>query len=411
MGTVYARGNKLWLAFKDGQGKRCYRSAGLSKGEEKQAQRLLEEVEAQVERGEVLEVEDLSEITVTQYAKKWVDGRRDRVKTIDDEERRLKLHTLPHIGHFKVRAVRPRHLRDWVLKLRAGGKLAPRTIITTYSAARTMFRDAVVDEIIDANPCVLSKGVLPKKEDKDPEWRSKAIYTREEVQQLISDSRILPDRRVFYALKALTGGRHGELVALRWKHYDDTEQPLGKLIIASSYQRKGTKTGVTREVPVHPVLAEMLQEWRDHGFKELVGRKPETDDFIIPTRNLTMRDKKDAFDALKLDLKTLGFRERRGHDLRRTFISLSLVDGARRDLLEVVTHGTRGDIISVYSTFPWPALCAEVAKLNVRRTDPTGNPEKRVTIGVTVSKEGPDPSMNPGLYKVTPPGIEPGFEA
>jgi len=62
----------------------------------------------------------------------------------------------------------------------------------------------------------------------------------------------------------------------------------------------------------------------------------------------------------------LGFRRRRGHDLRRSFISLALVDGARRDLLEVVTHGPRGDIISMYSTFPWPALCAEVEKLAIR---------------------------------------------
>jgi hypothetical protein len=41
------------------------------------------------------------------------------------------------------------------------------------------------------------------------------------------------------------------------------------------------------------------------------------------------------------------------------------VDGARRDPLETITHGPRGDIISVYSSFPWPALCAEVQKLKI----------------------------------------------
>ena len=61
----------------------------------------------------------------------------------------------------------------------------------------------------------------------------------------------------------------------------------------------------------------------------------------------------------------LGLRPRRGHDLRRTFITLAQVDGARRDLLETITHGPRGDIVSVYTTFPWPALCAEVAKLQI----------------------------------------------
>ena len=32
------------------------------------------------------------------------------------------------------------------------------------------------------------------------------------------------------------------------------------------------------------------------------------------------------------------------------------------DLLETITHGPRGDIVSVYTTFPWPALCEEVKK-------------------------------------------------
>ena len=35
------------------------------------------------------------------------------------------------------------------------------------------------------------------------------------------------------------------------------------------------------------------------------------------------------------------------------------------DLLETISHGPRGDIINVYSSFPWPVLCAEVAKLKV----------------------------------------------
>jgi hypothetical protein len=64
-------------------------------------------------------------------------------------------------------------------------------------------------------------------------------------------------------------------------------------------------------------------------------------------------------------LATLKLRPRRGHDLRRTFITLARVDGARGDLLESMTHALRDDIISIYTTFPWPALCAEVEKLNV----------------------------------------------
>jgi hypothetical protein len=60
------------------------------------------------------------------------------------------------------------------------------------------------------------KGVLPKKVDKDPDWRAIAIYDRSEIQLLIFDTRVLQDRRVVYALKALAAGvpcRRGKGVA------------------------------------------------------------------------------------------------------------------------------------------------------------------------------------------------------
>lgn len=65
------------------------------------------------------------------------------------------------------------------------------------------------------------------------------------------------------------------------------------------------------------------------------------------------------------DLERLGLRKRRQHDARRSFITLARSDGARKDVLEWVTHGPRGDIVDLYTTLPWEALCAEVAKLRI----------------------------------------------
>jgi hypothetical protein len=110
------------------------------------------------------------------------------------------------------------------------------------------------------------------------------------------------------------------------------------------------------------------------------ARAPTDDDFIVPTRNMTERLSPEAQNAFTLDLKILRLRHRRGHDLRRTFITLAQVDGARRDLLETITHGPRGNIVNVYTTFPWPALCAEVAKLRITKVR-TGGRENRLEIG------------------------------
>jgi hypothetical protein len=104
--------------------------------------------------------------------------------------------------------------------------------------------------------------------------------------------------------------------------------------------------------------------------------------------------------------ETLGLRKRRGHDLRRTFITLAQVDGARRDLLETVTHGPRGDIVSIYTTFPWPALCDEVAKLKIGLRKGVlldGEFGKFATEFATVQRR----ARNRWRKVVTPSGLEP----
>jgi integrase len=278
-----------------------------------------------------------------------------------DDETRLKLHAFRFIGEMPLEDVRPRHLRDMVLAMRKEAVMAPRSIRKVYATVVTMFRTAVADELVPFTPCVLAKGILPKNIDRDPSFRANAIFTREEVQTLISDVRILEDRRVVYALKALAALRHSEASGLLWRHYDTEADPLGALNL------ERTKTQVPRRVPVHQTLARILRDWREGGWERIYGRPPTDDDFIVPTRNMTERLSPESQNAFGLDLKMLGLRHRRGHDLRRTFITLAQVDGARRDLLETITHGPRGNIINVYTTFPWPALCAEVAKLRITK--------------------------------------------
>jgi integrase len=363
MASVYKRGNKLWARLKDESGKWSCEATPFRPGQEVEARRYLKRLEARIAAArDVTDAAELTPgtpITVARYAQKWLKDREPlRHASHKDEVCRIVKHMLPRLGHMELTEVRPRHIREFVLGLRQGD-LAPRTIYHVYQSMALLFRTAVVEELIDASPCVVARGVLPKKVDKDPAWRATAIYTREEVERLISDSRIPEDRRVLYALKGVAGLRHGEAAGLRWSQYDEKAEPLGALNLAK------TKTGVPRRVPVHPTLARVLAEWKLAGWERTYGRMPTPDDFITPTRNMTERTAQETPKQLHEDLDLLGLRRRRGHDLRRTFITLAQVDGARRDLLETVTHGPRGDIVSIYTTFPWPALCEEVAKLKI----------------------------------------------
>ncbi|CAN5241750.1 hypothetical protein BH11MYX1_BH11MYX1_53300 [soil metagenome] len=69
---------------------------------------------------------------------------------------------------------------------------------------------------------------------------------------------------------------------------------------------------------------------------------------------------------LELRVEAGAERDRRGHDMRRTFISLARTDGALDGPLRWVTHGPDAkSMIDLYSTFTWATLCAEVVKLKI----------------------------------------------
>ena len=119
-----------------------------------------------------------------------------------------------------------------------------------------------------------------------------------------------------YAMLFLAGVRFGEAAALRVASYDPTVQPLGKLLVAASYnvklhREKSTKTGVTREVPVHPVLAKIIGEWLLGGWAKMIGRDPRPDDLLIPSRLGRHRNVNHMLRRLHEDLGRLGYRKRR----------------------------------------------------------------------------------------------------
>lgn len=212
--------------------------------------------------------------------------------------------------------IRPRHLQEWIKGMKHG---APASIHKRWSNVRVYLRAAVVAEHIAHVP-IMPDNVLPLRVDADPEWRDKAIFTVDECEALISDERIEFARRVLYALKFLTGMRHGECVGLRWGSIDWTAQPLPKIVAARQYIDRGTKTLATKIVPMHPALNVILKAWRAH-VTERDGRVPADDAFIVTTWNGTPEHPSHANPALQTDLATLGFRPRDGHDFRATFVS------------------------------------------------------------------------------------------
>jgi len=68
-----------------------------------------------------------------------------------------------------------------------------------------MFEDAVADVLIASNPYAVKRGELPAKIDKDPTWRSGAVFTREEVERLIWMNEFPKSAASFYAVLFVGG--------------------------------------------------------------------------------------------------------------------------------------------------------------------------------------------------------------
>ena len=337
-------------------------------------------------------------MTVRSFAEAWL-AKRD-TETAADDRGRIYNHILPALGHIPLTELRPRQVREFVdaltKKKRQGNRrkdgslvptdelLAPRTVRHVYGTLRAMLNDAVADELIPSSPCVL-KDELPAKRDKDRTWRRTAVFTRDEVEAIIAAESTPDDRRVLASMMFLGAMRFGEAAALTWRDYDPTCTPLGKLVVEKSYSTrkrkvKGTKTENPHEMPVHPTLAQILAAWRLSGFEQLTGRSPRPDDPIVPSRRGAYRNVNASLRRFHEDLERIGLRVRRQHDARRTFISIARADGAVADTLHFATHGPDGEIMDDYTTLPWPALCAEVAKVRISLNSKKG-PELSVPEG------------------------------
>ncbi len=161
-------------------------------------------------------------------------------------------------------------------------------------------------------------------------------------------------------LRLLALMREGEVCGRRWRDLDKGTRPLWCLTVDSQYDGAPLKTDRPRVVPVHPALIEMLDMWWSDGYQLLFKHRPTGDDFIIPSRGGEPHTKSSAYKMWRRLLLVAGVTNRSLHSTRHTFISLCRRGGARKDVLERITHNAVGDIVDGYTLWDWKPLCEAV---------------------------------------------------
>ena len=161
--------------------------------------------------------------------------------------------------------------------------------------------------------------------------RESRTLTQDELQRFLTAVKTFsPNRYAEIILLAMTGMRPGEVYALKWDSVDcDRELFIVQRGISGRELTDTTKTKVPREVPMHPILAEVLREHRQHLIR--TQHPGLATNFVFPSDNGKMRlsgstEKvyKNGREAAKLEVKV-------GHQvLRRTLNTLMTREGVDR---------------------------------------------------------------------------------
>lgn len=313
-------------------------------------------------------------VTVKSFADGWMKKLNNR--NVESDRRNLEQHVLSvsWFASLRMEDVRPRHVIQLVEELKAkvskttSKPLATKTVSNIFGVLHTMFRDALLGEVITSTPCILPRGTINRRKKK-----KRLPYRAEEVARLLSIS-MPEDLRVLAALLFFTGLREGELAGLTWGSWVRDARPLGALHVDVQYDGQVLKTEEesgeqSRRVPVHSTLAEVLSAWHREGFELQHCKKPKATLPLLPRKGALHHTKSSLYKMWRRACIAAGVDNHSLHSTRHTFITLARRGGAPKDVVEQITHNAKGDIVDEYTTWDWSPLCAAVCCVAIPNLD------------------------------------------
>ena len=325
------------ITFRDSTGKRCWRTID---GGLREAEASLREVGSRKDRGERVVT---TKATVAELAQAWLAGETQiRPRTREKYEEAMRLHVLPRIGTRRISSITEDDVARLIAEMQEGirysvleGRLikeqrdkpyAPWTIRGVLVPLSRLFAYAARRGYVSSNP--VSR--LERCERPRIGKREKRILSKEEIATLLEHA--LPTYRPLLATAIYTGLRQSELLGLVWR---DIDFERGFVRVRRQLDRKGSyvepKTEqAKREVVLAPSLARMLRAHKlasaysadeEPVFANAAGRPFEH-------RNVQSRGFDKAAARSGVNVEGDGRRKASFHDLRHTFASLLIAQGA-----------------------------------------------------------------------------------
>ena len=324
-GGIDARGENVWRLRYRVNGKRFSKTFRGTLSEARKELRRL------IRSGDAGEHVAPDKITLAQWVDEWLTlkAAKRRVKTVERYRDLLRLHVVPKLGARPLQQIETREINSLYLKL--DETLAPRTRNHIHVVLKSCLTAAVRNRLTVRNAAA----------DADPphpgDTEAGQVLDERQLTTLINGFKGSSIYEIV-CVAAFTGMRRGEVLALRWADFNETEKTL-RIERALEYTRRHglafkppkTKRGL-RTITIDDGLIGLLHREREKYQRAVVGVSSDADVdlslvklpdtaliFPAPAGSLTEPRHPDAVTKqFMLRAGKLGFPGLRFHDLRGT---------------------------------------------------------------------------------------------
>lgn len=291
---------------------------------------------------------DPSKLTVGEWVDRWLErkSREIRPNTLDAYRRELG-YALPALGHLPLQKVTPSHVRALLDDL--AKRYSYRTVRWVRQKLHALFEEALNLEIIHRNPVAPVKLKAARGQGQSKAARSLEVH---EAAALLATLDQHKDPRTALSLRLMLnmGLRVGECLGLKWQ---DINLEEGTLTVRRTYshgRESDPKTpSSVRALPIPYSTLERLKQYRD-WWQEQLKEPPPPGMWVFPGNDPSKPlDYNAPGRALRRIVERLGIPPLRVHDLRHSYGSHMLANGAPLELVaERMGHANATITLSIY---------------------------------------------------------------
>ncbi|MBW1924197.1 MAG: site-specific integrase [Deltaproteobacteria bacterium] len=336
-----------WWVFISQNGKRTSRKVG----DRRAAERVASEIRARIQLGTFGFEEKKPVPTFKEYAERFMktySAMNHKPTTRRSYRGALDKHILPYFGSKRLDEVTRSDIKDFITRKQSEG-ISPSTVRNLKSYLSAIFREALDDEIITANPALGTGRLIKNKRvgfDVNPlTWEEKAKL----------EETLRKHYAWYYPLFLTllrTGMRLGEAKALEPGDLDFNGRFIEVRRAYSAGEVLTPKSGKSRRVDMSPELAEVLKRYLVRRKKITLtkgwGEPPQTLFFNREGNPIDINNVRNR--VFHKALEKAGLRKIRIHDLRHTYATLRIQAGHNiLDVSKQLGHSSVKITLDIYT--------------------------------------------------------------